>query len=121
VVSHGYIVASIEPTYEVPVAFPDERVVPFSEAATGRNQPTPPDETQERFLQRMHAFDAPHFDKWAADIRFTIDQVTSVNIAGKNTVSVANLLILRHAKWSLHDLLHDAELKNRPRTARKSA
>jgi hypothetical protein len=84
VVSHGYIVASIEPTYEVPVAFPDGRVVPFSEAATGRNQPTPPNENREKFLHRMHAFDAPHFDKWAADIRFTIDQVTSVNKAGNN-------------------------------------
>ncbi len=76
VVSHGYVVASIEPTYEVPaVAFPDGRVVPFSEAATGRHLPTPPGETREKFAQRMHAVDAPHFDKWAADIHFTIDQV----------------------------------------------
>ena len=100
VVSHGYIVASIEPTYEVPVAFPDGRVVPFSEEATGRNQPTPPDETREKFLQRMHAFDAPHFDKWAADIRFTIDQVTSVNIAGKNAAPFAGRVDLNNiAAW----------------------
>ncbi|MGA9307872.1 MAG: hypothetical protein WBW31_20905, partial [Candidatus Sulfotelmatobacter sp.] len=78
VVSHGYIVASIEPTYEVPaVVFPHGRVVPFSEAATGRHLPAPPGETREEFVQRMHAFDAPHFDRWAADIRFAIDQVTS--------------------------------------------
>lgn len=83
VVSHGYIVASIEPTYEVPaVAFPDGRVVPYSEAATGRNQPPPPDETREKFLQRMHAFDAPHLDRWARDMRFTVDQVTMLNHVG---------------------------------------
>jgi len=101
VVSHGYIVASIEPTYEVPaVAFPDGRVVPFSEAATGRNQPAPPDETREKFLQRMHAFDAPHFDKWAADIRFTIDQVTLVNIAGKNAAPFSGRVDLSNiAAW----------------------
>ena len=101
VVSHGYIVASIEPTYEVPaVAFPDGRVVPFSEAATGRNQPAPPDETREKFLQRMHAFDAPHFDKWAADIRFTIDQFTLVNIAGKNAAPFSGRVDLSNiAAW----------------------
>jgi hypothetical protein len=101
VVSHGYIVASIEPTYEVPaVAFPDGRVVPFSKAATGRNQPVSPDDTKEKFLQRMHAFDAPHFDKWAADIRFTIDQVTSVNVAGKNTAPFSGRVDLSNiAAW----------------------
>lgn len=80
VVSHGYIVASIEPTYEVPaVAFPDGRVVPFSGAATGRNQPSPPHGTREKFLTRMHAFDAPHLDRWAGDIHFAINQVTLLN------------------------------------------
>ena len=85
VVSRGYIVASVEPTFEVPaVAFPDGRVIPFLEEATGRHQPVPPDDTREKFLKRMHAFDAPHFDKWAADVRFTIDQVTSLDASGKS-------------------------------------
>jgi hypothetical protein len=101
VVSHGYIVASIEPTYEVPaVAFPDGRVVPFSDAAAGRHLPTPPGETREKFVQRMHAFDAPHFDKWAADIRFTIDQVTSLNVAGKNSAPFSGRVDLSNiAAW----------------------
>jgi hypothetical protein len=94
-------VASIEPTYEVPaVAFPDGRVVPFSEAATGRKQPTPPGETREQFVQRMHAFDAPHFDKWAADVRFTIDQITLVNVAGKNAAPFSGRADLNNiAAW----------------------
>jgi hypothetical protein len=87
VVSRGYIVASIEPTYEVPaVAFPDGRVIPFSEAATGRNQPAPPDDTREKFLARIHAFDAPHLDRWAADMSFTVDQVAILNHAGEKVV-----------------------------------
>jgi pimeloyl-ACP methyl ester carboxylesterase len=84
VVSHGYIVAAIDPTYEVPVvAFPDGRVVPYLEEATLRHQPTPAGETREQFLKRMHAFDAPHLDKWAADVRFAIDQVALLNAAEK--------------------------------------
>ncbi|MFZ0538882.1 MAG: hypothetical protein WAM47_18600, partial [Candidatus Sulfotelmatobacter sp.] len=101
VVSHGYVVASIEPTYEVPaVAFPDGRVVPSSDAAMGRHLPAPPGETREKFVQRMHAFDAPHFDKWAADIRFTIDQVTSLNVAGKNAALFSGRVDLSNiAAW----------------------
>jgi hypothetical protein len=86
VVSHGYIVAAIDPTYEVPVvAFPDGRVVPYLEEATLRHQSTPPGENREQFLKRMHAFDAPHLDKWAADMRFAIDQVALLNEAEKTT------------------------------------
>jgi hypothetical protein len=101
VVSRGYIVASIEPTYEVPaVAFPDGRVLPFLDEATGRHQPVPPDETREKFLKRMHTFDEPHFDKWAADIRFTIDQVTTFNAAGSNRAPFSGRVDLRNiAAW----------------------
>ncbi|MGA8503408.1 MAG: hypothetical protein WB683_17785, partial [Candidatus Sulfotelmatobacter sp.] len=101
VVSHGYIVASIEPTYEVPaVVFPDGRVVPFSDAASGRHLPAPPGETREKFVQRMHAFDAPHFDRWAADIRFAIDQVTSVNVARKDAAPYSGRVDLNNvAAW----------------------
>ena len=101
VVSHGYIVASIEPAYEVPaVVFPDGRVVPFSEAATGRHMPTPPGETREKFVQRMRAFDAPHFDRWAADIRFAIDQVTRVNLARKDSAPYSRRVDLSNiAAW----------------------
>ncbi len=101
VVSRGYIVAAIEPTYEVPaVAFPDGRVVPYSEEATGRKQPAPAGETREKFVQRMHAFDAPHFEKWAADIRFTIDQVASISVQAKNAAPFSGRVDLSNvAAW----------------------
>ncbi|MFZ0275447.1 MAG: hypothetical protein WA899_17370 [Candidatus Sulfotelmatobacter sp.] len=101
VVSHGYIVASIEPTYEVPaVAFPDGRVIPSSEAATGRNLPVIPGEPREKWLQRLHAVDAPHLDKWAADVRFAIDQITSLNVAGNNAAPFSGRVDLNNiAAW----------------------
>ena len=101
VVSRGYIVASIEPTYESPaVAFPDGRVIPFSQAATGRNQPAPPDETREKFLARMHAFDAPHLDRWAQDMRFTVDQVTMLSHAGEKAAPFSGRVDLSNiAAW----------------------
>ncbi len=101
VVSNGYIVASIEPTYEVPaVVFSDGRVVAFSDAATGRHQPAPPGETRERFLARMHAFDAPHLERWAEDMRFTIDQMTLLNHAGKKAAAFSGRVDLNTiAAW----------------------
>lgn len=101
VVSRGYIVASIEPTYEVPaVAFPDGHVVAFREEMTGRKQPTPPGETREQFLKRLHAFDAPHIDRWAADVRFVIDQVTLLNAAAKNAAPFSGRVDLNEiAAW----------------------
>ncbi len=81
-VSHGYIIASIEPTYEVAaIAFPDGRVVTQKAQATGRGLPSPANETREHFLKRLHAFDAGHIDKWASDIHFVIDQLTIFNNA----------------------------------------
>jgi hypothetical protein len=101
-VSHGYIVASIEPTYEIAaVAFPDGRVIADSPQATGRDLPSPPGDTKEKFLKRMHAFDALHIDKWATDIRFVIDQITLLNeTAGKNRAPFANRIDLsKVAAW----------------------
>jgi pimeloyl-ACP methyl ester carboxylesterase len=79
-VSLGYIVASVEPTYEVAaIAFPDGRVITQQREATGRGAPSPPNETREQFLKRLHAFDAGHLDRWAQDIRFVIDQTIALN------------------------------------------
>ncbi|HEX4489544.1 MAG TPA: hypothetical protein VH088_24940 [Terriglobales bacterium] len=86
VVSRGYIVAAIEPTFEVPaMAFPDGRVLGLSEDATGRRKLIRQGDTKEKFLQRLHDFDAGHLDKWAADIRLTIDKVSEIDSADKNT------------------------------------
>ena len=52
-VSHGYVIASIEPTYEVgAVVFPDGRVITERPEATGRG-PSPPNESREQFLKRL--------------------------------------------------------------------
>jgi Platelet-activating factor acetylhydrolase, isoform II len=55
VVSHGYIVVSIEPTYETPaVVFPDGHLVASVPEATGRHLPTPPGETREQFNSSLN-------------------------------------------------------------------
>jgi predicted dienelactone hydrolase len=45
----------------------------------------PKKNSKEKFLQRLHDFDAGHLDKWAADIRLTIDKVAEIDSADKNT------------------------------------
>jgi len=78
-VSHGYVIASIEPTYEVgAVVFPDGRVITERPEAKGRG-PSPPNESREQFLKRLHSFDAGHIEKWADDMRYVIDQITRLN------------------------------------------
>jgi hypothetical protein len=79
IVSDGYVVASIEPTYEVTIAFSNGKVVPFSPRATGRGIPAPPGEDKAGFLKRLHDFDAAHLYKWVADGRFVIDQLMKLN------------------------------------------
>ena len=101
-VSRGYIVASIEPTYEVAaVAFPDGRVIVSSPQAMGHNLPSPPDDTKENFLSRMHEFDASHINKWAADVRFVIDRVAALNeTAGKDRAPFSDRVDLSNvAAW----------------------
>ena len=89
VVSRGYVVASIEPPYESPaVGFPDGRVVrSLSEAS--ENRQIAPGENREHFLERMHASEAPHLDRLAADIRFVIDQLNSVAKRGNGEAPFA--------------------------------
>lgn len=101
VVSHGYVVASIEPTYEAPVVvFPDGRMIPASPEATGRHLPTPAGETREQFIKRMHSFDEPHINRWAADITFSIDQMRLLNSGNPSVAPFAGRLDLRNvAAW----------------------
>lgn len=98
-VSHGYVVAAVEPTYEAPaVVFPDGRVVPTLPEATGRHLPEPPGETREQFIKRMHIFDEPHINRWADDIRFSIDQITLLNL-GKTAPFAGRLDLHNIAAW----------------------
>ena len=101
VVSHGYVVVAIEPTYEAPVViFPDGREVPALPEATGRHLPAPPGETRDQFIKRMHTFDEPHINRWAADVRFSIDQITLLNGGKTSTAPFAGRLDLQDiAAW----------------------
>ena len=85
IVSHGYVIAAIEPTYEAPVViFPDGRLIASLPQADGRHLPSPPDESRDQFIKRMHIFDEPHINRWADDIRFAVDQIALLN-KGKTT------------------------------------
>jgi hypothetical protein len=101
VVSRGYVVAAIEPTFEVPaVAFPDGRVLGLSEDATGRHKSGPAGDTKEKFLKRLHTFDTSHLDKWAGDVHFVIDKVTELNAADKDTGPFSGRIDLNNiAAW----------------------
>jgi predicted dienelactone hydrolase len=101
VVSHGYVVVSIEPTYEAPVVvFLDGHTVAALPEATGRHLPTPRGETRDQFIKRMHAFDEPHINRWAADIRFSIDQMTLLNSGKTGAAPFAGRLNLQDiAAW----------------------
>jgi hypothetical protein len=76
-VSHGYVVATIHHTYEVTVAaFPDGRIIPFSaENARGSEAPS---------LEKMLQWAEPRVNVWAADILFTLDQLTRLKAARQN-------------------------------------
>jgi pimeloyl-ACP methyl ester carboxylesterase len=77
VVSRGYVVASIEPTYESPaVGFPDGRVIRSAPEAS-ENRQVAPGENRKDFLKRQHASESPHVERLAADVRFVIDQLSS--------------------------------------------
>jgi predicted dienelactone hydrolase len=75
VVSRGYVIASIEPTYESPaVGFPDGRVI-RSVPEASENRQIKPTESREQYLERMHTSEAPHLERLAADVRFVLDQL----------------------------------------------
>lgn len=78
-VSHGYVIASIEPTYEVAaVVFSNGRVITERPEATGRGS-SPPNESRQQFLKRLHAFDAGHINKWAEDMDFVIRKISTMD------------------------------------------
>jgi len=67
-VSHGYVVAAIDHTYETfATVFPDGRVIPFDQ----KLQNTPSASSANHEAERI--------DVWAADIRFVLDQLERYN------------------------------------------
>jgi hypothetical protein len=105
VVSQGFIVASIEPTYDVAaVAFPDGRIIPFRAQWQPGAEPPPSGETWQQFLDRLHAFDVPHVETWSADIRFVIDQLSALEKRGKEVAPFAGRTDLQNIGTWGHSL-----------------
>jgi predicted dienelactone hydrolase len=90
VVSHGYVVASIEPPYDVAAsAFPDGRVVLFRRDKEQPGEPAPPGETRNEFLNRIRRFEASHGEPRVADIQFVIEQMENLDKSTKESVPFA--------------------------------
>jgi dienelactone hydrolase len=105
VVSQGYVVASIEPTYDVAaVAFPGERVIPFKPQWQPGEEPPPSGETWQQFLERIRAFDASHVETWAADIQFVIDQLAALENSGREAAPFVGRIDLRNIGTWGHSL-----------------
>jgi pimeloyl-ACP methyl ester carboxylesterase len=86
-VSHGYVVATIHHTYEVTVAmFPDGRMIPLSDENLRRSRI---EITGPETLSELHKWEGERVDVWAADIRFTLDQITRLNMAPKQKAPFA--------------------------------
>jgi len=79
-VSHGYVVASIQHTYEVNVvAFPDGRTVPLSQLSWSIYGPQPPEISEEEASKKAIAWERERDNVWAADISFALDKLTMLD------------------------------------------
>lgn len=85
-VSHGWIVAAIDPPYNAPVRFPDGRVLGDIEPGKEGWPPAPPDSNltpQERLdrLDRKRQDERERMTHWAKDVSFVIDQLAAQDTA----------------------------------------
>ncbi len=81
-VSHGFIVAAIERTYDIDaVAFTDGRVVLASDAANRHPEPGK-GESEAAFDRRMHTWEEAADNYWAGDISFVLDKLTAITHDG---------------------------------------
>jgi predicted dienelactone hydrolase len=79
-VSHGYVVVSIQHTYEVnAVAFPDGRVVALSPITWSIYGPQPPEISEEEASKKAITWEKERDNVWAADISFALDQITNLD------------------------------------------
>jgi dienelactone hydrolase len=78
-VSHGYVVAAIEHTYEAgAVVFPDGRVIPYSEENVRRTQ-RPPGASYDQMVENAMSWIRERNEVFAADQRFVLDQLIQLN------------------------------------------
>jgi Platelet-activating factor acetylhydrolase, isoform II len=79
-VSHGFIVAAIEHTFESgPVLLSGNRVVGMSPLSTSHYAPPGPGTSYEQALSNVFAWERERGDVWAADIRFVLDRLTDLD------------------------------------------
>jgi len=73
-VSRGYVVAAVQHTYEAGVTtFPDGRMVPFSEEIYRQSH-------IHQTINEFRKWEDERINVWAADILFTLDQITRLNM-----------------------------------------
>ena len=78
-VSHGYVVAAIEHTYEAAaVVFPDGRVILYSEENVRRMQ-EPPGASYDQMVENAMSWIRARDDVFAEDQRFVLDQLVQLN------------------------------------------
>lgn len=78
-VSHGYVVAAIEHTYEaVAVVFGDGKVISYSEENVRRME-KPPGASYDEMVEHAMSWIRARDDVFAADQRFTLDQLVQLN------------------------------------------
>lgn len=102
-VSHGFIVVTIERTYEVDaVAFPDGRVILASDS-TNRHPEPGRGESETAFNKKMHAWEETADTYWAADISFVIGKLTAlaqdkrVKAPFRNSIDASQVGALGHS------------------------
>jgi dienelactone hydrolase len=79
-VSQGYVVASIQHTYEVnAVAFPDGTVVALSPISWRIYGPQPPEVSEEEPARKAVAWEKDRDNVWAADISFVPDRLEKLD------------------------------------------
>lgn len=96
-VSHGYVVASVEHTSEVfGVMFADGKVHVYSAARIPKQAIPPPGSTKEEYEAKLEEWYRHNVDVRAADISFVLDKLIELNRASNATSQFSGRLDLDH-------------------------
>lgn len=96
-VSHGYVVASVEHTSEVfGVMFADGKVHVYSAARIPKQAIPPPGSTKEEYEAKLEEWYRHNVDVRAADISFVLDKLIELNGASNATSQFSGRLDVDH-------------------------
>jgi dienelactone hydrolase len=85
-VSHGYVVASIEHTYETfAVAYPDGKVKSLPMKRIQQQYLAPPNSSPDQAQEKLNLWNRRRVDFRAADISFVLDKLTELNRSASKT------------------------------------